>query len=107
MKTTLLALFAICILSSTAAFGQYAAYLDPQPHPVMFGSHELHASEGTLLPERNLYVRTAMVIAQGERPLWEFDHPAEEMPLGDVARMLKQEHATAKKAVKVLEKQGK
>jgi hypothetical protein len=44
-------------------------------------------------------------MAQGERPLWEFaTNPAPEVPLGDVARLYRQQHATVKKAVKVLEK---
>ena len=107
MKMTLLTLFTFFVLSSTALFAQYSGggfVLDSQPHPLVLPSHEQHAYEGSLLPQRDLYVRTATVIAQGERPLWEFAHPAETMPLGDVARLYRQQHATAKKAVKVLEK---
>jgi hypothetical protein len=45
-------------------------------------------------------------MAQGKRPLWEFELPSkpQPIPLGDLARLYRQEHAQAKKAVKVLEK---
>lgn len=106
MKLTLFTLFAFCILSSASMCAQLTGgYINPEAHPLQFASHEQHAYEGTLLPQRDLYVRTASTIAHGERPLWEFgQQPLEEMPLGDVARLLRQQHATAKKAVKVLEK---
>ena len=106
MKTTLMTLFAFCILSSAMAFAQFAGHVDSQAHPLVIPSHEQHASEGSLSPQRDLFVRTATAIAQGERPLWEFAKPAEktEMPLGDVARLYRQQHSGAKKAVKVLEK---
>ena len=103
MKSTLLTLLAVCVLSSAAAFAQWS-YINPEAHPVVIPSHEQHAFEGSLRQEGSLYVRTATAVAQGERPLWEVAHPAPEVPLGDIARLYRQQHATAKKAVKVLEK---
>ena len=44
--------------------------------------------------------------AHGERPLWEFGPVSEPVPLGDVARAYRKEKLTAKKATKILEKQG-
>lgn len=38
------------------------------------------------------------VQAHGVRPLWEVAKPAYVTPLGDSARLLKQEHMSAKKA---------
>ena len=38
------------------------------------------------------------VSAHGVRPLWEVAKPAYVAPLGDSARMLRQEHMSAKKA---------
>ena len=50
------------------------------------------AQEQSLLEHSNYYY------AQGERPLWEVQPLAHHVPLGDIARTLRQEHATAKKA---------
>lgn len=104
MKVTL-TLLVFCILSSTALFAQWGS-ISSEAHPMVMPSHEQHASEGNLAPQRDLFVRTATAMAQGERPLWEFELPSkpQPMPLGDVARLYRQEHAQAKKAVKVLEK---
>jgi hypothetical protein len=44
--------------------------------------------------------------AQGERPLWEFGPVSVPVPLGDVARAVRKEKLTAKKAEIVFEKQG-
>jgi hypothetical protein len=105
MKTTLLTLFAFCILSTAAAFAQLASSVGSEAHPLVMPSHEQHAYEGSLAPQHNLYVRTGTAMAQGERPLWEFPtKPVPEVSLGDVARLYRQQHAAAKKAVKVLEK---
>jgi hypothetical protein len=47
-----------------------------------------------------------IAMAQGKRPLWEFESPSkpQPIPLGDLARLYRQEHAQTKKAIKVLEK---
>lgn len=105
MKLTLLTLLVFCVLSSTAMFAQYAS-VNGEARPLVLPSHEQHASEGNLAPQTSLYVRTATAMAQGERPLWEFQLPSKPQPtpLGDIARLYRQQHATAKKAVKVLEK---
>ena len=105
MKATLLMLLVFCVLSSTATFAQYGS-VSSEPRPLVMASHDQHASEGNLAPQRDLFVRTATAMAQGERPLWEFELPSKPQPtpLGDVARLYRQQHANAKKAVKVLEK---
>lgn len=104
MKATLLTLLVFCVLSSTAVFAQ--GYISGEAHPTVLPSHEQHASETGLAPQHNLYVRTGTAIAQGERPLWEFELPSKPQPtpLGDVARLYRQQHAQVKKAIKVLEK---
>lgn len=53
--------------------------------------------------EQNLLQRSTYLYARGERPLWESMPERVAMPLGDVARLLRQEHATAKKASRVVE----
>ena len=45
---------------------------------------------------------------EGERPLSDFpEHPSEPAPLGDIARALRTEHLSARKAEFVFEKQGR
>ena len=102
MKKTL---FALLLLSATGAFGQVgAAVRSSVPVVVQFESHPLHAKQNRLAAEENILFSASSTSAQGERPLWEFAKPAYETPLGDIARMLREQHSTVKKAVKVLEK---
>lgn len=98
MKTTL---FALCFLCATAALGQSVAVgsaLNSQPQMVQFSSHPEHASQQPMGQGENLLEKSGYVYAQGERPLWEVVPASDAMPLGDAARALKKEHATAKKA---------
>ena len=48
--------------------------------------------------EQNLLANSSYSFAQGERPLWEVQPLSHSVPLGDVARRMKKEHETAKKA---------
>jgi hypothetical protein len=99
MKTTV---FALCFLCATAAaFGQSVAggsALSSEPVIVEFVSHPGHAFQQTMGSEQNLLGQSANVQAHGVRPLWEVATPSYVVPLGDSARLLKKEHATAKKA---------
>lgn len=104
MKTTL---FALLFLGATAAFGQTAtSTVSMQPQPIQIPSHEQHASQHAMQAEESLLISAnGTYSATGERPLWEAGaKPAAEVPLGDVARSLRTQHATAKKAKKSLEK---
>ncbi len=104
MKLTLLA---ICLFCTAAAFGQAVAgagaVLQSQPQVYYIPSHPEHASHQAMAEEQSLIAGSNYTYAQGERPLWEVASKKVELPLGDVARMLRQEHATAKKAKKVVE----
>jgi len=102
-----LALFVFFVaLCSTAAFGQ-AAVLSNQPQVIEPASHPMHAEMHDMAPERALVGGGTYTYAQGERPLWEFGSPyPEPAPLGDVARAFRKEKMSAKKAEKILEKQG-
>jgi hypothetical protein len=98
MKATLL--FLLCLLCTTAAFGQAAAAssgLSAQPVIYEFYSHPEHAAQTPMGREQNLLESSCYVSAKGERPLWEFA-AAQETPLGDVARVLRKEHEMARKA---------
>src|ERR1700693_191626 len=94
MKT---ALFVLCFLGATAALGQStgSAGSATMSSTVQMSNHAERASQQPLAPEQSLMERSNYYFAQGERPLWEVQplsksHP---VPLGDIARMLRKEHA--------------
>ena|ERR1700720_14941 len=98
MKATLLLL--LCLLCTTAAFGQAAAAssgLSAQPVIYEFYSHPEHAAQTPMGQEHSLLENSCYISAKGERPLWEFAAKTE-TPLGDVARVARKEHAMARKA---------
>jgi len=98
MKTTL---FLLCFLGATAALGQQSsavAALNNEAQPLQMISHPARASQHAMAAEQSLLDSSSYVYAQGERPLWELAAVKVAIPLGDVARLLRQEHATAKKA---------
>jgi len=101
MKATLFALFFLC---ATAALGQSASSLSNEPQAIQISSHPLHASQRSMQREQTLFITSNSVYGRGERPLWEFAAKAPaEIPLGDVARLLRNQHAIARKATKVVE----
>src|ERR1700730_15828592 len=100
MKTTL---FALCFFCFTgAAFGQVTAAatssIDSEPQVYVFRSHQGLASQQAMRQEQNLLGAAGYSQAVGVIPLWEVETPSRVTPLGDAARVLKKEHATAKKA---------
>lgn len=98
MKATLFALF---LLSASAAFGQTASgvsALSNEPTVFRMTSHSERAAYSQLGHEQNLSESSTITIAQGERPLWEVAPVHVEVPLGDIARALREEHAKVKKA---------
>ena len=102
--------FALCLLLTAAAFGQSAGSISNQPQVREIPSHTLHAAAQPMGREVSLLVGSRNVSAQGEKPLWEAVGSTETprvpdaMPLGDVARLLRRQHATAQKATIVFEK---
>jgi hypothetical protein len=97
MKT---AVFVLCFFCTTLALGQSGGSLGgaTMASTVQMESHPEHASQRAMAEEHSILENSNFYYAQGERPLWEFQTLARQVPLGDIARMLKQEHATAKKA---------
>lgn len=96
------AVFVLCFFCATVALGQSTgggsvggAVLASS---VQMPSHPEHASQHFMAQEENLLEHSNFYYAQGEIPLWELQPLPHHVPLGDIARMLKQEHATAKKA---------
>lgn len=102
MKLTILALV-VCCLCATAAFGQAVNVLSNEPQIVEPISHPQHAAPQNMLTEQSLLITSGYVAARGERPLWEFATLTPSVPLGDTARLLRQEHAAVKKSKKVWE----
>jgi len=97
-KTTILAL---CFLCATAAFGQIS--LSSEAHPTEFSSHQEHASQPGMARSQNVMEQSTSFHGQGQRPLWEVQPAARTIPLGDIARAVRKEHAAAKKSTIVWE----
>ena len=93
MKMTFLVLFS---LVTSSALAQYAS-ISSQAHPYHPPENPAHASRHTLAAEQYVLSGTAYSSAQGEKPAWELPR-APEVPLGDIARRLRTDHATLKKA---------
>jgi hypothetical protein len=97
------------ILCTAAAFAQTAPVLSNTVSILTVPDHPEHAELHPMASERPLVggASDTYTYAQGERPLWEFGPvSAPPTPLGDVARAFRKEKLAAKKAEKVLEKQG-
>jgi len=98
MKT---ALFVLCFLGATAAFGQSfgGAALSADVQPLQMASHTQRATQVPMASEQSLLEHSSYFIVQGERPLWEVQPlPLPPTPLGTIARMLRKEHDASKKA---------
>lgn len=94
-------LFVLCLLSATAAFGQYygygASHLDSTPVIYESPSHPAHASYTPMSQEQSVLASTSYSSAQGERRASDFPQ-AEAISLGTYARELRKQHAQVKKA---------
>lgn len=99
MKTLALVTLVLC----AAAFAQStsgAGSMSNEAQPIRITSHPQVATVKPLAPFKTLLETGGHTVASGERPLWEFgtqQTPRTEIPLGDIARILKQQKA-AKKA---------
>jgi len=106
MKTLLIACVILC---AAAAFGQAGtSALSGQVTPLQIVDHPEHASYTKMATESPLVggASDTYSYGQGEQPLWEFGPVSQSVPLGDVARAYRKDRAAAKKAEKILEKQG-
>jgi len=103
MKTSL---FVLCFLCATVAMGQVAATQSGAVLAPTFqvADHANQAAPQPMAQEKSLLGSSTISIAHGEMPLSEVPLPVVHVtPLGDVARMQREEHATTKKAVIVWE----
>jgi len=94
-------LFVVCAFGAVGAVGQVngGAVFSSQPMVFTLPDHPAYASATGMSAEHNIMERSGSSYAQGERPVWEVMQLMPGIPLGDSARALRQEHATAKKAV--------
>jgi hypothetical protein len=101
MKTTL---FLFCLFCTAGALGQSVLVSSTLNSTYQVTNHAAQASPQPMAQTRDLLEGSgSVVIAHGERPLWEFAPVKHEVPLGDVARALKKEKENAKKAEIVFE----
>jgi hypothetical protein len=99
MKAMKTAVLGFCFLCATGAFGQSVGSAI-MSSVIQMTSHAEQASQHAMAPEQSLMEHSGFSYAQGERPLWEVQplSQARPVPLGDIARMLRKEHETCKKA---------
>lgn len=94
---------AVCLLCATAGYGQSAGVLSNLAQPLQMADHPQHAAQHAMATEDNLLGNSAYSYAKGEVPLAELTSPMYEVPLGDIARAYRKEHASTAKAAKVSE----
>ena len=96
MKT---GLFLLCVLCASTALAQTGGgALSNEVQVFQMPSHEHRATQQTLAKEQSLLESSDFLAVEGERPLWEVQPLARQVPLGDIARELRKEHETVKKA---------
>jgi hypothetical protein len=101
------ALLMFVMISGPAAHAQVGS-ISSQPVPLEFAEHVEHATTHEMATERPIVGGgpNTYTYAQGEQPLWEFGHPSETKPLGDIAREIRAQKLTAKKAEIIFEQDG-
>jgi hypothetical protein len=95
MKSTFLVLF---LLLATGAFAQTVLSGSSLARNFQPTEHQDRATSQDLGVEQNLLGSNTVFIGHGEMPLSEVPLMFHEVPLGDSARALKQEHVKVKKA---------
>jgi hypothetical protein len=94
MKT---AVFVFCLFCASASFAQIGS-ISGQAQQLTMSEHPEHAVQHDMAQPQDMYEHNAYSYAQGERPLWEFGPISQPVPLGDIARVLRKQHALVKKA---------
>jgi len=102
MKLVIGVLFLVCAVS---AFGQTAGYISGQVAPIRMAENPQHASVHEMAHEESLLssCTSPYHYEQGEQPVWQFGELPRTTPLGDVARAVRRERLTAKRAEVVWE----
>ncbi len=104
MKTLALVL---CLFASTSLLAQASAgtgALSADPVVIQFTGHPTRALQQGMADHQDIMESSTPTMERGSRPLWEVaPRPVAAVPLGDIARMLKKEKLTVRKATKVWE----
>jgi hypothetical protein len=95
MKT---AVFAFCLLCVSTGFAQVGGAISSQVQPTQIPDHPQVAMQHDMARPQNIYEHSDYAYEKGERPLWEFGSISMPVPLGDIARNLRKQHATVRKA---------
>ncbi len=100
MKTAIVGLCFLCLAGAALAQASAGAGAGLNSEPVIyeFNSHVGHAAPQSMGHEQNLLIGSGSNQGHGTRPLWEVHKPAQKVPLGDTARMLRKEHVSAPKS---------
>jgi hypothetical protein len=96
-----IAVLILCFFCATLAFGQAAVgggVMNAEPQPLQFYNHPGHASHKAMATEESLLQPSAYLSAKGARPLWEVAKLPDPIPLGDIARALREEHDIVRKS---------
>ncbi len=96
--------FLLCLLCASFVWGQSVvgmSGMSAEPQIPQFYSHPQHASQVAMASEQRILETSVPVVEHGLRPLWEVASVPQAIPLGDVARALRQDHTAAKKATRV------
>jgi len=104
MKTIFL--IPLLLLLGVGAFGQCCQSSMAMTSGWSAPDHSQRAERHGLGAEHDLRESSGVTMARGELAAWEVLSPAEETPLGDVARDYRKEHAAAEKARIVWEQVG-
>jgi hypothetical protein len=99
MKATFLIVCAVmCMLFATGAFGQATLTGSSFTRSYQPVDHPSQATAYSMGSEQNLLGSNGVLVGHGEMPLSEAPLQFHEVPLGDSARVLKQEHEAMKKS---------
>jgi len=94
----------LVVFCGTAAFAQSlgSSPANGPAHMLTMSGNPQRAAQTEMAQSHDLLERSGTTWAHGELPLWEvMPEKTPDPPLGDVARALRKEHTTAKKATKI------
>ena len=97
MKTVVFVVV-FCLFFASACFGQTAGVLGGEAQQLQKTEHTRQAAQHDMAHPQDIYEHSAYTYEKGERPLYEFGPVSQPVPLGDIARALRKQHALVKKA---------
>lgn len=92
-------MFVLCAGFASGQSGLSGGAMNAQPQMFTMPDHPQHAFPAGLAQEQDLREHSESIWAHGERPLWEVMPAPKFVSLGEIARVYREEHATAAKAI--------